>query len=205
MSEKFPDVMVDLETTGLNKGLNTVIQIAAVRFNLAERTIDVDTMFDRCLTVPTTRAWDEKTREWWLKDKREILMGLITRMEPHQIVLNDFYQWATAEGPLKFWGKPSHFDYSFLESLYQEFGPAQPFHYRTTENMNSFIRGRYWPNQPPAWERELPFEGPPHNAIFDVLHQIKALFTAMDHIEGKGQFANVVDGQVTEVTEAPWN
>lgn len=177
----FPDVMVDLETTGLSKDHNAVIQIAAVKFNLAERTVD-GAFFDKCLMIPPGRYWDEGTRSWWGK-RPEVIKGIYSRMEEPKSVLEALRDWA---GPNKtMWGKPTHFDHTFLDSYFVSHGMQIPFHFRNANDMNSFIRARYFPASPPAWEVNLPFEGVAHNAIFDVLHQIKVLFHVMDHTEGK--------------------
>lgn len=186
----FPDVMIDLETTGLCFDRNAIIQIAAVKFNLAERTIDTASFFDKCLTIPPTRYWMESTRNWWLK-RPDILQGLWARMEDHRQVLQDLYEWAGTDKVM--WGKPTHFDHSFLSSYYREFGQQIPFHFRTAENMNSFIRGRYFPASPPNWELDLPFQGEAHNGLHDCFHQIKVLFHVMDHTEGKGIYAKKLE------------
>lgn len=191
-SNYFPDVMVDLETTGLQFDRTAIIQIAAVKFNLAERTIDTSSFFDRCLSIPPTRHWQEGTRDWWLQ-RRDVLNSIMSRMEDHKVVLHDFYHWV---GPKKtMWGKPTHFDHSFLSSYFNEFGPQMPFHFRMANDMNSFIRARYFPKDPPQWERDLPFIGDAHNGLHDALHQISVLFHMMDHTEGKGQYENVIDAE----------
>ena len=187
----FPDIMVDVESTGLSFDHSAVIQIAAVKFNLKERTIGE--MFDRCLLIPGNRFWDEGARQFWMK-KPEIFQSIQARMEPVKPVLDDFYAFARAESmdPIM-WGKPTHFDHSILSSYYREYGPQMPFHYRQANDMNSFMRGMYHPASPPPFEIDLPFDGPAHNALFDCIHQIKVLFHAVDCKEGKGQYANIVE------------
>ena len=77
----FYDVMVDLETTGTSPDETAMIQLAAVKFNLAEGTVDSTDMFNRCLSIPPKRFWDEGTRQWWGQQKREILLDIYARME----------------------------------------------------------------------------------------------------------------------------
>lgn len=174
---EFPDVMTDIETTGLNVGSNAIIQIAAVRFNLEKRTICHD-FFNKCLLIPPTRYWDEQTRTWWLKDKREILQSILDRGEEPQSVLEEFYRWSGSGS--RFWGKPTHFDFAFLQNYFNSYGWPMPYHYRHANDMNTFIRARYWPDAPPSFEMDIKFEGPAHDALFDVLHQIKVLFAAAE-------------------------
>lgn len=207
LHEKFPDVMCDIETTGLSFDRNAILQIVGVRFNLEERTIGHD-FFDRCLTIPSTRFWDEETRAWWLK-KRPVLMSLLGRGEDPLTVMRAFRDWAGHHN-LTFWGKPTHFDHSFLSSYFRDFNVANPFHYRNANDMNSFIRGRYFP-QPQSdhqWEWELPFDGPKHDALYDSLHQIKTLFevmkdTSVSHQGGFDKLLAERNKQIEEHPEAP--
>ncbi|HIH2748252.1 TPA: 3'-5' exonuclease [Burkholderia lata] len=182
---KYLDVMVDLETTGTQPERTAIIEIAAVRFDFASGEI-MPEMFNRCLMIPHGRFFDEETRNWWLKDKREILQGIYARMERPEVVMQAFRDFLlrdvdTYNEKLRLWAKPSHFEYPFLESYFKEFEIGNPFHYRDTNDMNSWIRGRYWPQQPPEFERNIPFEGDAHSALFDVLHQLKVLYAVRDH------------------------
>lgn len=177
MDQNFPDVMVDIETTGLNKDRNLIIQIAAVKFNLAERTISHD-FFDRALLPLPGRYWDEGTRNWWAK-MPNVLQGIMQRMEEPVQVLRDLRNWAGSNSVM--WAKPTHFDHSFLDSYYQQIDSQIPFNFRVANDMNTFIRGRYFPERPPAWENDLEFVGDAHNGLHDCLHQIKVLFAVMDN------------------------
>lgn len=171
----FPDIMVDIETTGTDFDKNHIIQIAAVRFNLRERTIDHQ-FFDRALMPAPGRFWDEDTRSWWLKDKREILDGIMKRMEPVRGVLEDLQRFAPPDAV--FWAKPTHFDYSFLSSYFKQYELSNPFAYYRAKDLRSFTEGLSFPEPSKDWTKELPFTGPAHNALFDTLHQISALFEA---------------------------
>lgn len=181
---EFTDVMVDIETTGLNHNNNAILQIAAVKFNLEKDTVS-PVFFDRCLMMPPQRYWDEGTRNWWLKspEMRETLQGILGRGEDPLTVLEAFAQWA---GPnTRFWGKPTHFDFSFLQNYFESFDRAMPFFFRDANDMNSFIRARYWPNEAPNLERELEFVGSAHNALHDALHQVKVLFAHRDNTKNQ--------------------
>lgn len=174
----FPDMMVDLETTGLRPDRTAIIQIAAVKFNLAERTVDASSsgMFDRCLSMPNHRYWDEGTRAWWSEQKQETFQQIAQRAEDPLVVINDFFDFCTPVNFHRFWAKPSHFDYPFLASYFHDAKLPMPFHYRYATCMNSFLAGA----RPKFDTMSLPFEGAVHNALFDTLHQIKILFAAMD-------------------------
>lgn len=176
--EQYPDVMLDIETTGTRPETANIIQIAAVRFNLQTREIDTD-FFNRCLLPLPQRYWAEDTRKWW-STKPETLNEIWDRMEPAQRVIEDFQKWVGHEGPT-LWAKPSHFEFPFLTSYFNDLGVPMPFHYRNVNDQNSWIRGRFHPLTPPQIEKELEFVGTEHNALHDVLHQIKVVFKAADH------------------------
>lgn len=167
-------IMIDLETTGLDHRSNAIIQLAAVKFDLL--TGDVDTnFFNRCLLPPVDRHWQESTYQWWGK-RVDTYRSIQARMEDHQKVMQDFIEWLGPE-QLQFIGKPTHFDYVFLESYIKQYlNRPMPFHYRYATDMNSWIRGRYFPNDPPDLYNLVPLDGTGHDAIFDVLHQIKTMF-----------------------------
>lgn len=176
----YNDIMLDLETTGLDKGRTNILQIAAVRFNLAERTIDHN-FFNRALLPVPGRFWDESTRAWWLKDKRAILEEIMTRMEDPKTVLLALTEWAGTGKSM--YAKPTHFDHAFLDQYYVDHGLQIPFHFRQANDMNSWIRSRYFPQEAPQHEWYMPFEGDKHNALMDCLHQIKVLFHVADETQ----------------------
>ena len=178
----YPDIMVDVETTGLSIDDSAMIQLAAVRFNLKERTIDNSSMFNKALAIPPKRYWDEGTRRWWSEQKRSILEDIYARMEDPHNVMQEFADWVGYSPlvPHRFWAKPIHFDYPFVQSYLSQFGIANPFHFRWATDVNSYIRGMA--NNPDVEQFKTgTFHGDAHNAIFDVINQIDALFQASEH------------------------
>jgi len=174
--------MVDIETTGTRPDRNAMIQLAAVRFNLEERTVDASDMFNRCLLIPPNRFWDESTRSWWGQQKRDILDDIYFRMEDPKTVMEAFSQWSLKAGsgePLRFWAKPTTFDFSFVQSYLNDYEVYNPYHFRWAVDMNSFIRGLGASSKIESFYNE--FQGDAHNAIFDVINQIDCVFKAKDH------------------------
>lgn len=173
----YPDMMVDLETTGTQPEHTNIIQIAAVRFNLKEGTIDPQ-FFDQCLYPSPNRFWDESTREWW-STMPETLEGIYARMIPAKTVLENLIRWDDGRQPM-FWAKPVSFDYTFLDSYFREHELTNPWHFRKRMDQNTFIRARHFPEPPPNYERDIEFQGTAHNAIDDVLHQIGVVITCYE-------------------------
>lgn len=178
MQPDFTDVMVDIETTGTQPNRSAMIQLAAVKFNLDARTVSPQ-MFDRSLVIPPWRGWDEDTREWWAKQP-DTLYKIVANSEDPKVVMSDFTHWAMQPGgQLRFWAKPTTFDFMFVSSYLRDYDLPQPFSYRDANDMNSYLRGLYAPADIDRND-EPTMNGMAHDAIFDVLHQIKVLFHHAD-------------------------
>lgn len=184
MTQEFTDIMVDVESTGLNFTRNAIIQIAAVKFNYKTGAICHD-MFDMCLDIPQHRAWSEQTRNWWMNQRQDILIDILQRAEPWKIVTEAFARWCYPAGSLRFWSKPSHFDFMFLSEYFNDAEVPNPFSYREANDMNSYLRGLYFPDEKPDERSFGVVEGGAHNALNDVLHQIKILFKAKEQVEAR--------------------
>lgn len=172
----WPDVMVDIETTGTTPGRHGILQIAAVRFDLMSMDVDVTDTFNCSLTMPTHLHWEESTRRWWLEDKADLLQEILSVQKNWLEVMQEFAAWVGTSQPT-FWSKPTHFDFMFLSSYFKDAGLAVPFHYRAANDLNSWIRARYYPQAPRYNEYNIaPTEGPTHDAFNDIFHQLKLLF-----------------------------
>jgi hypothetical protein len=175
----FLDVMVDLETTGTDPAHAAIIQIAAVRFDLETKDIDVNTMFDRTMWMAPGRFWSEDTREWWGRQKAGVLSNIQERSENPADVVRDFFAWAqeiSFLAPVRLWAKPTSFEFPFLQSYFQQFGYPMPFSFREAKDVNTYIFAKG--HQPHKFAKGIEFQGDCHNALHDVLHQIKLVLNA---------------------------
>lgn len=183
MGSKFYDYMIDVETTGTNASKHAMIQLAAVRFNLEEATIDTETMFDRCLLMPENREWDHSTYNWWTRQIK-VLEDIQARAEDPALVMKGFVDWIgyQSDKPIRFWAKPTTFDWWFVNSYLEQFNLVSPFHYRWACDVNSFTRGLF---RDSTLEHHLiEFQGDKHNALHDVINQIGTLFDAVEKTNG---------------------
>jgi hypothetical protein len=176
--------MVDIETTGTNYERNAIIQISAVKFDYVTGQVSTD-FFDRCLHIHPGRVWDGECRAWWQR-QGNVLQEIQSRAEDPYTVMRAFYDWLLVDWPSgrregrQFWAKPTSFDHAFLAHYFNMFGLDFPCHYRFARDVNSFIAGLSGSPDHVTIEEELSFEGDAHNAIFDVLHQIKVLLHAKE-------------------------
>lgn len=188
---QFPDIMVDIETTGTDPSRTAMIQLAAVRFNIREGTIDTSSFFKRSLAIPFGRFWDEGTRGWWnrmptLRDE------ILNAAEPPAKVMNDFQQWVvkgfSANEPYRFWAKPQSFDWPFVASYFQQFEVHNPFDFREAIDMRSYLRmalGTWDLREVVAFEKSIPFQGKEHDGLYDALHQIAVVLAARERVKAK--------------------
>lgn len=175
----FPDYMIDFETGGLNCDQCPAIQIAAVQFNLQEQTIGG--MFKASiLEDQPRRRWDAGTQRFW-ENLPDIYQNIVSRAEPSRDVFEKLVAWVGEDGlgpyTRRFWAKPTHFDWGFLNSYLADLDLPQPFHFREACDVNSYIRGRgHWDGKA-FWDQIEPV-GEAHDALNDCLYQIRGLFEA---------------------------
>lgn len=175
--------MVDLETTGTRPDRHAIIQIAAVKFNLTTREVDQN-FFNRCLFPAKHRSWSEDTRRWWMQ-RPETLRGIMNRFECPRLVMNDFIEWCGIGQQYRFWSKPASFDLPFIASYLNDYDLPDPFPYWEAMDLRSYLRGLA--GGPERYiDPDLPFDGTQHDALFDVLHQIKILFHCADEADAQG-------------------
>jgi DNA polymerase III alpha subunit (gram-positive type) len=169
------DIMVDIETTGTDPAHSSIIQIAAMAFDIEAKSIPDNAIFDRCLQPVSSRFWDEDTRRWW-ENQPDVLSQIMRRMDPPELVIKEFADWLENWGYVRLWAKPTSFESPFLESYFRTHGIKNPFQYWKSVDLNSYIEGRGH-NRNDFW-KNIEFEGDKHNALYDVIHQIKGALSA---------------------------
>lgn len=165
------EMMVDIETTGLQPNRNAMIQLAAVKFDLRENKIGG--IFNASLTIPPNRSWDEDTREWWLRDKRHILQRILANGRYYKDVMADFASFCS-DGSYRFWSKPLSFDFPFIQSYCYDYETPMPFRFWESVDLRAWARGRFEASGAPLFsDKDVPFDGEEHDALNDTLHQVK--------------------------------
>lgn len=173
------DVMVDIETTGTRSGYSSILQIAAVKFNIDTGEFD-PAVFDRCPERLPNRFWDDGTAEFWGKFPK-VYQGFVARQEEARKVFEDLAYWVSGyPKPLRFWSKPLSFDWPMLASHYEQLGLEMPFHYRTARDVNTYIAccNSMRADHVDMKHIEDAHNGALHNALSDCVLQIKMLMAA---------------------------
>lgn len=183
MTNQFPDIMVDIETTGTDPSRTAMIQLAAVRFNIETGAVDTSSFFKSNLAIPPGRFWDESTRKWWGK-MPTLRDSILNNPRPPALVMTEFQQWVVAkpcERPWRFWAKPQSFDWPFVASYFDQFEVMNPFSFREAIDMRTYLRGALgtWDlREVEEFEKSLPFQGTEHDGLFDALHQVRVVLEA---------------------------
>lgn len=176
---EYPDVMVDIETTGTDPSHSGILQIAAVAFNVDTGQVCPD-IFNMSLSVPPGRFWDEGTREFWSKHK-EVLAKIRASAQPPAYVMSTLREWVlrNAGREARLWGKPISFEAPLLESYFRQFELTNPFGFRLVRDQRTWVASKLGPETDVfAWEKSRPMIGAAHDAVFDTLHQVKLVLEA---------------------------
>jgi hypothetical protein len=178
----FLDYMVDCETGSLDPEHGVMFQLAAVRFSLDGKTIAPERATFRMALQEDMpgRTWSNGTRDFWL-EQGDLYGQIVKEAQTSRAVLEAFVDWVCQDQSScwkrRFWSKPSHFDFCYVESYLRQAGIMSPFHFRETTDLNSYIRGRGHWNGKEFWAGIEPV-GTAHDALNDCFYQIRGLFAA---------------------------
>jgi hypothetical protein len=101
-------------------------------------------------------------------------------MEDPGTVVRGFHAWVLEKPtlvPIRFWSKPTTFDFMFLSSYFRRYELPNPFHFRYAKDLNSYLFGRGHTDINEFWKGVEPV-GSAHNALHDCIYQIRGLFQA---------------------------
>lgn len=170
-------VMVDIET--LSTKTNAVItQIAMIRFcpvtgevfNSISHNVNIQSCLDIGLTV------EAKTLEFWFSQSREAQLEALKfgdDVESIREVIESVIRFILACGDdIRMWGKGPTFDLSKLDYVMGLLGLEKPWKFWLERCVRTMIADVDSVNY-------LPFDGTPHVAHDDCLHQIKQIKQAL--------------------------
>lgn len=170
------DIMVDLETLGVTTD-STVFQISAAMFDI--RTGEIFDTFDMCCDIekmPVVAAGS--TIKWWLNTNKELLTRLLMSGEcSEQEMFQKFHEWM-GEGDKEtfFWGNGILFDNNFVRDKFTKFGMSYPIYYRNDRDVRTILElatMKTGLSEADFRKKYVPENGEAHNAMSDVLYQVK--------------------------------
>jgi DNA polymerase III alpha subunit (gram-positive type) len=181
------DVMLDIETTGTDPAHNGILQIAAWKFNYM--TGEVGDCIDIPVQTAPGRYWDLSTIQWWREESGALahMNDLVAKGIPAAQGFQQLFEWVGySSQKVRLWAKPITFEYPFLESHFRQLGIHMPFHYRYTRDINTHIAALAGDPSFVTFDIDVEFEGQPHNALWDALHDMRCLLRAKElAAEGK--------------------
>lgn len=157
-------ISVDVETTGLVPGFNSLLSVGAIDIE-SKRTFQY--IISHTTSFNSRLVWDKSTKEWWHEQydasvrirklydiQHHSAMPPTSYNQNHKECAEHFKEWLDYfQGDKFFVAWPASFDYPYIQHLFLNEGIENPFNYRTID-VKSYACGKL----------DIPFEMG-HNAI----------------------------------------
>lgn len=174
----YTHLMVDIEAFG-KKADSPVVSIGAVFFDPS--TGNTGSEFYKVISLESAMACggvpDASTIIFWLKAspeaRSELVMDDAIPLDDALLQLNEFIAESAANGTeyVQVWGNGATYDNVLLEASYDRTGIPCPWKFWNNRDVRTVVElGKAVGCEP---RNEIPFDGEPHKAISDALHQVK--------------------------------
>lgn len=171
-------LMIDIEAFG-KKADSPVVSIGAVFFDPS--TGNTGSEFYKVISLESAMASggvpDASTIIFWLKAspeaRSELVMDDAIPLDDALLQLNEFITENAANGPdsVQVWGNGATYDNVLLEASYDRTGIPCPWKFWNNRDVRTVVElGKAVGCEP---RYEIPFDGEPHKAISDAIHQVK--------------------------------
>lgn len=174
MSDQMTDVMIDLETLGVNQSA-AIVSIGAVKFNVL--TGEIGDAYYRCISLDDALLYGDinaVTLKWWMTQTQEAQSQAFNGNSKIEETLSEFREWSTDSQtpcPKKFWGNGPTFDISKLEYHYDLLDMAYPWEYNKVRDVRTIVElASEIGMQRPTFKPE---DGEAHVAVEDAIFQAK--------------------------------
>ncbi|UDV13639.1 exonuclease [Enterobacter hormaechei] len=174
----YTHLMVDIESMG-EKPDAPIVSIGAVFFDPASG--QTGPVFYKVISLESAMEWggvpDASTILFWLKEtseaRSEIVMDHAIPLDDALLQFKDFIAENAANGKdtVQVWGNGATFENVLLENSYARTGITCPWKFWNNRDVRTVVElGKAVGCEP---RYEIPFDGEPHKAISDALHQVK--------------------------------
>lgn len=174
----YTHLMVDIESMG-EKPDAPIVSIGAVFFDPSSG--QTGPVFYKVISLESAMEWggvpDASTILFWLKEtseaRSEIVMDHAIPLDDALLQFKDFIAENAANGKdtVQVWGNGATFDNVLLENSYARTGITCPWKFWNNRDVRTVVElGKAVGCEP---RYEIPFDGEPHKAISDALHQVK--------------------------------
>jgi hypothetical protein len=189
---EFKNLMIDLETFSTRQDA-AIATIGAVFFDIQSG--QIGDRFYRGVVMAEQYGYGDINAEdvkFWLRQQKAAQDEIIRMTDPvkgaHLLidVLRDFSTFlhqSPYQDEIKIWGNGAGFDPVVLESAYRRCKSYAPWNFRMVRDVRTMVDlGRDLLGIYP--KVDMPFEGMPHNALDDAIHQAKyvsAIYQQLQH------------------------
>ncbi|MCK7325118.1 3'-5' exoribonuclease [Enterobacter roggenkampii] len=174
----YTHLMIDIEAFG-KKADSPAVSIGAVFFDPS--TGNTGSEFYKVISLESAMASggvpDASTIIFWLKTspeaRSELVMDDAIPLDDALLQLNEFIAENAANGAesVQVWGNGATYDNVLLEASYDRTGIPCPWKFWNNRDVRTIVElGKAVGCEP---RYEIPFDGEPHKAISDALHQVK--------------------------------
>ncbi|WP_409244982.1 3'-5' exonuclease [Enterobacter asburiae] len=174
----YTHLMVDIEAFG-KKADSPIVSIGAVFFDPS--TGNTGSEFYKVISLESAMASggvpDASTIIFWLKAspgaRSELVMDDAIPLDDALQQLNEFIGENAVNGPdsVQVWGNGATYDNVLLEASYDRTGIPCPWKFWNNRDVRTIVELGKAVGCKPRYE--IPFDGEPHKAISDALHQVK--------------------------------
>lgn len=174
----YTHLMVDIEAFG-KKADSPIVSIGAVFFDPS--TGNTGSEFYKVISLESAMASggvpDASTIIFWLKAspeaRSELVMDDAIPLDDALLQLNEFIGENAVNGPdsVQVWGNGATYDNVLLEASYDRTGIPCPWKFWNNRDVRTIVELGKAVGCKPRYE--IPFDGEPHKAISDALHQVK--------------------------------
>jgi hypothetical protein len=179
--------MIDLETLGTTPQ-SIFMSIAAVQFNPDSGAVGKHFAcnVDLQSSIDVGRKWSSSTLQWWLTQRKDIMLKMFNAPVPLATALREFKQWIEENGIIFVWGNSASFDVSMLVDAFNQLGIAVPWKYNNercyrtiSKEFDKFL------------DEVFPYPEDAHDPLVDCMYQV----TRLNHIYRRINFHKYQDSQ----------
>lgn len=180
------NLMIDLETMG-NTHNSAIIAIGACFFDPDTGAIG-KTFYQQVnleAAVISGTQMDASTVLWWMQQSDDARAKFKDnhKADTLELVLSNFYNFVKQAKNVKPWGNGATFDLGILSNSFEKAYIKTPWQFWNERDVRTVVElGQAVGFDP---KKDMPFEGTPHYALDDAIHQAKYVSAIIGRLTGK--------------------
>lgn len=136
------DIMLDLETLGLDPNESPLIQLSAVAFNITNGEVLAE--FNEGVHHEDSIIVDPSTLKWWLETNADLLSRLMhgnnhSEKRVLQLFADFVSSFRNSDTDIYIWGNGIIFDNAFIKQRCKYYGIEYPISYRNDRDVRTYV------------------------------------------------------------------